>query len=79
MTSGLRNIKPVSKHSFKNFLKRRKGIFIVLLVMGFGALLIGQTVPKNFFKRVLRKRMDSIIMPALLIRIVELKILFLLN
>ena len=61
MTSGLRNIKPISKHSFRNFLKRRKGIFIVLLVMGFGALLIGQTVPHNFFKKLFSPEKVSVV------------------
>jgi hypothetical protein len=60
LTGGERNIKPYSKDSFRKFLYKRKGFFIALVVMGFGALLIGQTVPQNFFKKLFSPQKNSV-------------------
>jgi hypothetical protein len=60
VTGGVKNIKPSSKGSFRKFLYKRKGFFIALMVTGCGALLIGQTVPQNFFKKIFSPQKISV-------------------
>ncbi|HMK16590.1 MAG TPA: PKD-like domain-containing protein, partial [Chitinophagaceae bacterium] len=50
----------MSKHSFRNFLHKRKKLFIALLVMGFGVFMVGQTVPNNFFKKIFTAQKTSV-------------------
>ena len=57
----MRNIDPLSKRSFRNFLHKRKKLFIALMAMGFGVFLIGQTVPQNFFKKLFSPQKVSVV------------------
>ena len=60
MTRGVKNIGPLSKRSFRNFLHKRKVVLIALIVMGFGVFLIGQTVSPNFFKKIFSPQKTSV-------------------
>ena len=60
LTRGVNNINPLSKHSFRNFLHKRKKLLIALFIMGFGVFMVGQTVPNNFFKKIFSPQKTSV-------------------